>query len=123
MADREIGCLINKEVRTALEKKGGSATCCKNILPGLEFSFIPALVSLPFHYAFIRMLFVAFHFYHLSSNVWFCCQLSSCEMSVQFQNCCYFSFRMTNENFMARDHKNKVHQNTFGQTTPTADWF
>lgn len=38
------------------------------------------------------------------------------------KNGCFFSSGVTNTNFIAQDHKNKVHGNTFGQTTPTADW-
>lgn len=114
---------INKEKRLVLEKKEeGSATSYKNILPRLEISFIPALVSRPFNHS-IHMLFTAFYFYRLSSNVCFCCQLSSCVMLVQFQKGCLFPFKMTNTNFTGQNHKIKVHWNTFGQTTPTADWF
>lgn len=85
MTAREIGGLINKERRIAVEEKEDEhATCCKNILPELEFRVIPVLVSLSFDYALIHMLFISFHFIFIVCHQTFAFVFSCHSLRCQF---------------------------------------
>lgn len=100
---------INKEQRVGLEKKrGGSAAFCKNILPRMEVSFIPALVSLPSDHSFIH-IYLIFILYP---------KIFACVVS------CHPVWPLFIQDDEFKLHKlklkTKVYQNIFGQTTLTA---
>lgn len=105
-------------------KAGGSATCCKNITPEIEFNFIPAVILLLFDYphaSFFFFSFTAFHFLSPAPQMFAfvaCCHPARCQFN--FKNCCFVSFRMTN--FIAWDCRKQGLQEHIWLDHPTAGW-
>lgn len=107
-------------------KAGGSATCCKNITPEMEFNFIPAVILLLFDYPHASGFFFSSStlqlFIFISRPQMFafvaCCHPARCQFN--FKNCCFVSFRMTN--FIAWDCRKQGLQEHIWPDHPTADW-